>query len=339
MMTVDINLSEPVSPAANVHDARDAIADAGFHRGYSRVFKQGHLTFGFIAPLEGYPDTPAPTMRDHAVLARKVDQAGFSALWLRDVPFFDPSFGDLGQVFDPMVYAGWLAAETKQIVIGTAGIVLPLRDPIAVAKQATTLDHLTCNRFLLGLSSGDRPIEYPAFGIEFETRAERFRDAHALIRTTTEQSWPIHTSQFFGRLDGNLDLVPKPVGPRLPTLAIGRAGQSVEWLAEHMDGWIWHQSDFNRLAAVIEQWQAAIPGKIFKPYGYGTFFDLDRNPDAPLRHGRGLVAGRKVLIDLWRRQQDQGVSHVALNLKMSRRPTSELIDELAEYILPHFTII
>jgi luciferase-type oxidoreductase len=308
------------------------------HRGFARAFQPGRLTFGFIAPLEGYPDRPAPTMRDHADMARKADEAGFAALWLRDVPFYDPSFGDVGQVFDPMVYAGFLAGVTSNIAIGTAGIVMPLRDPLAIAKQATSLDHLTGNRFLLGLSTGDRPIEYPAFGAAFDNRAERFRDAHALIRAATEQDFPRHVSDHYGRLDGSLDLVPKPIGPRLPMLAIGRAGQSIEWLAAHMDGWIWHQSEFGRLGAVVASWRAAVPDGAFKPYGYGAFFDLDRHPDAPMRSGRGLVIGRKALVDLWKRQQDEGVSHVALNLKMSRRPTVELLDELGEHVLPYFDV-
>jgi hypothetical protein len=94
------------------------------HAGFARVFQPGRLTFGFIAPLEGYPDRPAPTMRDHLAMARKADDAGFAAVWLRDVPFFDPSFGDVGQVFDPMVYAGFLAGVTSKISIGTAGIIM-----------------------------------------------------------------------------------------------------------------------------------------------------------------------------------------------------------------------
>lgn len=305
------------------------------HRGFARVFNDGGLTFGFIAPLEAYPHGPAPTMHDHARLARLADDAGFTAIWLRDVPFHDPSFGDLGQVFDPMAYAGWLAAATSRITIGTAGIVLPLRDPLLVAKQATTLDHLTRNRFVLGLSSGDRPSEYPAFGAEFENRASRFRDASALIRTVTEQEFPRHRSEFYGTLDGSLDLVPKPVSPRLPMIAIGRAGQTVEWLAAHVDGWIGHQSNFNRMAELTAQWQSALQGA-FKPYGYGTFFDLDRDPDAPLRVGQGISVGRKALRELWKRQEAEGVSHVALNMKMSRRPAEEVLDELGEHLLPHF---
>ncbi|WP_369929392.1 LLM class flavin-dependent oxidoreductase [Xanthomonas sp. NCPPB 2632] len=158
---------------------------ANTHAGFDQVFANGRLTFGLIAPLESYPHSPAPTMKDHLAMAQLADQGGFSSLWLRDVPFYDPTFRDVGQVFDPMAYAGYLACATSRIALGTAGIVMPLRDPLAVAKQATTLDHLTDNRFILGLASGDRPVEYPVFGVDYATRSERFRDAVETIRAVT----------------------------------------------------------------------------------------------------------------------------------------------------------
>lgn len=222
------------------------------HRGWKRVFRSEGLTFGIIGPIEGYPDTPGPQLEAQDQRARQAEAAGFGALWLRDVPFEDPAFGDLGQIHDPMVYAGWLAAHTKEIAIGTAGIVAPLRNPVEVAKQAASLDGLTGGRFLLGLSSGDRPTEYPAFGVPFEDRADRLRGARTLIGVLTERSYPSFETRHFGRLTGDLDLVPKPLsGPRLPILAIGRGGQTIDWIAENMDGWIWHYSDPRRLPEVI----------------------------------------------------------------------------------------
>jgi luciferase-type oxidoreductase len=306
------------------------------HPGYSRVFQPGHLTFGFIAPLESYPNSVGPTLADHAAMAVKVDQAGFSALWLRDVPFYDPNFGDVGQILDPLAYAGYLAAITRRIAIGTAGIVLPLRDPLILAKQASTVDQLLGGRFLLGLATGDRPVEYPAFGVEFENRAERFRDALALIRAATEQDWPVHASRFYGRLSGDLDLVPKPAAGRLPTLVIGHAGQSTAWTAQNTDGILSYLADPARIPAIVEQWRLSSGEGVFKPYGYGTMFDLDRDPDLPLQPGRVLRAGRNTLRELWLRQQEQGLSHVALHFKPTRRPAAEVIDELGEYLLPLF---
>jgi luciferase-type oxidoreductase len=116
------------------------------HPAYNRVFQAGKLTFGFIMPLEGYPNSAFPTLENPQRMATLADEAGFAALWMRDVPFFDPSFGDVGQIFDPMVYLGFLAAHTRRITLGTAGIVLPLRDPLIVAKQATSVDQLSSGR-------------------------------------------------------------------------------------------------------------------------------------------------------------------------------------------------
>jgi luciferase-type oxidoreductase len=306
------------------------------HSGYARIFQPDRLTFGFIAPLESYPATPGPTMAQHAQMAQRVDEAGFAAIWLRDVPFFDPNFGDVGQIFDPLVYVGFLAAVTSRITIGTAGVILPLRDPLILAKQATTADQLLRGRLVLGLAGGDRPVEYPAFGIDYTSRSERFRDAHAVLKAATEQTWPIHSSRYFGQLQGNLQLVPSPVGSRIPNIVIGHAGQSLEWIARNTDGILSYTANPATVPQLVSQWRAAGDGKTFKPYGYGTLFALDRDPDMPIRPGRILHGGRKALRELWLRQQDQGVSHVGLHFKPQQRPALEVIDELAEHLLPHF---
>jgi luciferase-type oxidoreductase len=326
-----------MTDAANDKKSRSVSADLGAHPAYACVFQPGQLTLGFIAPLEGYPDAPWPTLDNHAKTARKVDKLGFAAIWLRDVPFYDPKFGDVGQIIDPMVYAGWLAAQTSRIAIGTAGLVLPLRDPLAVAKQAASVDQLLRGRFLLGLSSGDRPSEFEAFGSDISNRAERYRDAVTIIRASSETAFASNASRFYGRLNGTLDLVPKPVGARLPILAIGRAGQTLEWIAAHTDGWIWHLSDPARLPDVIAHWRHATAGEGFKPYGYGAMTEILADPNAPLQFvPGGMRSGRKALVELWKRQRDEGVNHIAINPKPSRRPFADIVDELASYVLPEF---
>lgn len=305
------------------------------HRGYRRIFREGRLTLGFIMPLEAYPNGPLPSLEDHVERARQVDVAGFAGLWLRDVPFLDPSFGDAGQILDPFTYAGFLAGVTKDVSVGTAGIVLPLREPLIVAKQAASADQLLGGRFLLGLSSGDRPEEYPAFGVEFSNRAERYRDALEIATIAMKMRFPRHVSQYYGVLNGAIDLIPKPVA-QMPIVAIGRAGQSYEWLAANVDAWIWHGPDVLRLSAIVPRWRMLTAGGPFKPYGYGTMFDLDGDPDAPLVPGRHLRIGRKALVELLKRHEGEGVSHVMLNMKPSQRRAKEVIAELAEYVLPLF---
>jgi alkanesulfonate monooxygenase SsuD/methylene tetrahydromethanopterin reductase-like flavin-dependent oxidoreductase (luciferase family) len=98
--------------------------------------------------------------------------AELAALWVHDVPRYDPvRFGDAGTVFETFTHLGHLAATTVHAVLGTAAVVLPLRNPPLTAKTAATVDVLSGGRFVLGVAGGDRPIEYPLFTVAYATRA------------------------------------------------------------------------------------------------------------------------------------------------------------------------
>ncbi|MEM6371311.1 MAG: LLM class flavin-dependent oxidoreductase, partial [Pseudomonadota bacterium] len=129
---------------------------------YNATFRPRRMSLGLVVPLEAYAVGATPAMRDHIAMAQLAEHLGFAALWLRDVPFNVPSFGDPGQMFDPFVYLGTLGTVTERIALGTSSIILPLRHPAHVAKAAATADVLSGGRVLLGVASGDRPEEYPA---------------------------------------------------------------------------------------------------------------------------------------------------------------------------------
>lgn len=309
------------------------------HPGFRRLYQPGHLTLGLILPLETHRDRPAPTMAGHVQMAQRAEALGFGALWMRDVPFHDRAYGDIAQVFEPMVYIGYLAAATSRIALGTTGIVLPTHEPMYLAKQATSLDQLSGGRMMLGLSSGDRQSDYPMLGIDYDTRGERYRDAYGVLRTLTEQSFPAFRSPRFGGSNGTLDLVPKPLYGRVPAIAVGTAQQRLPWIAEHMDGLLTGVVSADRLAEFAEEWQdqvARVSGEsAFKPLGLGGFLDLSTNPDEPFQRIRGgFRAGRNGLLSYLEQARAVGITHVALNPKVSRQPYSEILDELAEFVLP-----
>ena len=117
-----------------------------FNRAYSDTFKVGKLTLGLVMPIEAHGNAPVPNLERHIERAELTDDLGFAALWLRDVPFNVPSFGDAGQTFDPFVYLGLLSGATKSIGLGVASIILPLRHPAHVAKSAASVDVLSGGR-------------------------------------------------------------------------------------------------------------------------------------------------------------------------------------------------
>ena len=85
------------------------------HRGFARSFQPGKLTLGLIAPFMGYADSPFPDMTDFSALVKQADNSGLGALWVRDVPFYDPNFGDVGQIYDITATLGYLSAITANI--------------------------------------------------------------------------------------------------------------------------------------------------------------------------------------------------------------------------------
>jgi len=311
------------------------------HPGNCRLFAPGELTVGLILPLETHPDTPAPTMAGHLEMARLADDSGFGALWMRDVPFYDPRYGDVGQVFEPLVYLAALAVATRRIALGTTGIVLPLREPKMLAKQVTTLDQLSAGRMVLGLSSGDRPAEYPLFGVDFESRGERFREAFDVYRTVTEGTFPQFDSARFGQSQGTVDLVPKPPFDRTPAIAVGRAQQSLQWLAENMDGFIAPSPPMDQMDSFVTAWRSAVQAahgdSAFRPLGIAGYLDLVEDRDHPFQQLRsGFRSGSRALLPFLRTAQAAGVNHVAFNPKVSRRPYAELMSDLADDVLPVF---
>ena len=91
---------------SSLHKHTNDSAFQAINRGYNTTFRPGRLSLGVVVPLETYATGPVPTMTRHVERVQLAEELGFSAIWLRDVPFNLPSFGDAGQMFDPFVYLG-----------------------------------------------------------------------------------------------------------------------------------------------------------------------------------------------------------------------------------------
>lgn len=302
--------------------------------GFRRMFRAGRLTVGVFVPIEAFKGDE-PSMRDQERLAQRAQALGYAALWVRDVPLRDPSFGDLGQIHDPWVYLGWIAAHTRTIALATGAIVLPLRHPLHVAKAAASVDQLSGGRLVLGVASGDRPVEFPAFGVDIERRVALFREHFEMIRHVLEQEYPVSRSTA-GTLTGNADLVPKPLG-RLPMLVTGNSGQ-LSWIAGHADGWITYPRGVDRQAEAVARWHGEVHAgrpDAFKPFVQSLYVDLAGDPHLlPTPIHLGFRAGRHFLLRFLDSLRVVGVNHVILNLKYGARPASEVLDEIGTEVLP-----
>ncbi|HCN45458.1 MAG TPA: LLM class flavin-dependent oxidoreductase [Pseudomonas sp.] len=312
------------------------------HPGYRRMFAPERLTLGLFLPLRFYQGR-MEVLAGQADLVGSIDRLGFAAVWVRDVPLYDPAFGDAGQVFDPFTYLAFLAARTRNVALATGSAIFTLRHPIDLAKAAASIDRLSGGRLVMGIASGDRPIEFPAYGIDRAQRGERFAEAVKCFRQLLGPG-PLALDSPLGRFTG-AQLLPDPATGSIPLIVTGSSGQSLEWIAEQADGWLTYPDATHNergpqhLAEKIRAWRELIRDGGFRPHMTNEWLDLVDDPDyprTPVQGGYILRTGRKGLIDLLERWQAAGVNHAALGIQHSQRPPAEVIQELAEEVLPHF---
>ncbi|NEQ46912.1 MAG: LLM class oxidoreductase [Leptolyngbya sp. SIOISBB] len=303
------------------------------------MFRPNRLSLGLVVPIETYPRGPVPTMKSHIERVQLAEELGFSAVWLRDVPFNVPTFGDAGQTYDPFVYLGLLAGQTRRIALGVSSIILPLRHPAHVAKAAATVDVLSGGRLLLGVASGDRPEEYPALNLPFGDRGAAFRESFEYIRQMGETS-PVFANAF-GSPKGGLDMLPKPTSGKLPLLITGASQQDPEWIARNGDGWMTYPRNTAVQARIIHDWRSRVEavGGADKPVMQPLYIDLTKNPDTqPQPLHLGLRLGVNHLREYLKSLEQIGINHVALNLRFNQADIEITLKRLADEILPEFSV-
>ena len=177
-----------------------------------------------------------PALRD-ACLA--VERAGWDSLWLDD-----HLLADEGDWTDPKL-EGWatlaaIAAVTERVRLGLLVSANTFRSPGLTAKLATTLDHVSGGRAILGLGGGWFEREHDAFGIDFGSgfgeRLDRLDESVGLIRRLLDGETVTHEGRFYLLRDAVCQ--PRPVQPRLPIL-IGGSGprKTLRTTAAYADLW------------------------------------------------------------------------------------------------------
>ena len=195
--------------------------------------------------------TAALTDRDlaPATLAVVVEELGFDSLWLpehthlplrEDLPpalVEGVRLDDYKRCLDPLVALATAAAVTSRIGLGTGILLAAQHDPILLAKEVATLDHLSGGRVTLGVGYGWNRSEAEDHGVDFPRRRAIVAEHLAAM----EAIWSCDEAEFHGEyVDfGPTWSWPKPLQrPRVRTLVGGGATETVLAAAAALDGWI-----------------------------------------------------------------------------------------------------
>ena len=167
------------------------------------------------------------------------EELGFAGVWPLDHVLAGPDLKDIYPwVIEPLTLLGFLAARTSRIRLGTSVIVLGMRNPFVVAKQAATLDLLSNGRFTLGLGAGYSEPEFRNVGASgvWTTRGKRLDEAIRLFRHLWSGAEGPFDGQFYRYEEGYFGPLPSQ-GARLPILIGGNSDAALKRAATMGDVW------------------------------------------------------------------------------------------------------
>jgi len=166
-----------------------------------------------------------------AELAREL---GYQHVWAGEHLVADSATADRGKSLDPFVSLAWVASRVGGIGIGTSVVLLPMRHPFRVAREAATLQLLSEDHFSLGIGVGWNEAEFRLAGYGFSDRGERADEALRVIETLWSGGTSFH-GEFWSFDDACF--YPRPNPP--PQIWIG--GNSSRALARaRRHGDVWH---------------------------------------------------------------------------------------------------
>jgi F420-dependent oxidoreductase-like protein len=178
---------------------------------------------------------------------RHAAETGWDGVWFADhfMPF---STDESGPIHEAWTVLAAIAATVPDVRIGPLVSGNTYRNPGVLAKMATTVDHISGGRVVLGLGAGWQENEHRAYGIDFSTvkgRLDRLEEACQVITALRAGDVSNFTGEHYRLVDAPLS--PKPVGP-LPLL-IGGGGEkrTLRIAAQYADEWnIWGTPDLMR---------------------------------------------------------------------------------------------
>jgi probable F420-dependent oxidoreductase len=213
---------------------------------------------GLRLPNNG-PNADAETV---IAVGQLAEELGFDSVWSNDhiiMPADSPSTWPYERLFEPFITLAILSRVTRRIKLATGVIILPLREPLLVAKQAATLDAYSNGRLILGCGVGWELNEYRFLNAEFNRRGQRCDEWLEVIR----QVWrgrDIHIStETYQISDGVSE--PRPLQEDgIPILIGGSSQAALRRAALQGDGWIPNSSvSLEAIAHGINQIKSLAP--------------------------------------------------------------------------------
>lgn len=305
------------------------------------------MKFGVFLPISGR--AASAVLMD---AARGAEALGYDSVWAADrivtpweinTPY--PYSADQRFIvpadrpfLEPLTCLAFLAGCTETVLLGMSVLVLPYRHPLHWAKIATTIDHLSRGRLILGVGIGWMAEEFDALGVPFKERGSLADEQLEVVNRLWENERP--------RFDGRhyrfpeVGFSPKPFQrPRIPIWVGGEGVRAQRRAAAYGDAWFPYfvRITPRELAARfdnVRRW-AGEAGRDPDRIGLACCLPIELSREPVAQEEDRLAGTPEQLLHALGRYQRIGVQHIALQFMVPRWPERlEQIDRFAREVMP-----
>jgi probable F420-dependent oxidoreductase len=268
----------------------------------------------------------------YAPLARAAEEAGYHSMVIPDSicyplhasstypynPDGTREFLEDKPFLEPFSLIPALGAVTSRIRFSTFVVKLPIRNPVLLAKQATSTAVLTANRLVLGVGTSPWREDYDVLGVDWASRGQRMDDSIAIVRGLTAGGYFEYHGKTFDL--PSIKIAPVPTEP-IPVLIGGHSDAALR-RAARLDGWMHgggDPEDLPRLLARLDEFRRQSPS------GSGRPFEIH------------AISADAYTVDGVRRLAEQGVTDVIIGFRWpyatgpDTEPLGRKIDNLRRF--------
>jgi probable F420-dependent oxidoreductase len=306
------------------------------------------MKLGIFLPISGRAASRETLME----AAQRAETLGFDSVWAADriiIPWEikTPYPYAAEQRFivppdrpflEPLTCLAFLAGCTKKIMLGMSVLVLPYRHPLYWAKIATTIDHLSKGRLILGVGVGWMVEEFEALGASFKNRGSLSDEQLKLV----DSIWKEKKASFAGRYYSFRDIAfePKPFQKlRIPIWVGGEGIHAQRRAGLYGDAWFPYFVKITprELASRFENVRrsATEAGRDPSQIHFACCLPIELSQKPLPQEEDRLRGSPQQLIERLRSFKKIGVEHMGLQFMVPRWPDrQEQIERFAREVMP-----
>jgi probable F420-dependent oxidoreductase len=271
------------------------------------------MRFGFILP-----NLISPVANANAIIttARLAEQVGFDSIWATDHILMPDEFPQYGQGTEAITTLAYLAGITERIPLGLSVLVLPMRNPIIIAKELASLVHLSGREFILGVGVGWNRNEYGFLNADFGRRGKLLDEYVTILKTLWTQDHPEHegTHKFSG-VTFSPRLIPPP-----PIWVGGESDAAIERAAKIGDGYHPNYREHTDYGAVVRR---------IRELSGGRHVTMSVRISFDMREGAAAALDKLALLE------EQGLEYPAVGFKHETLPDlTGAMESFARDVMP-----